>query len=306
MPPPLRNPNWAPGNGQPEWIQYDPPNPNYGGRSQLGQRQSSRAAQPHQVSSTGMVPGSEAPSDSAFAQSLRVELPSGLPHGPFGDLPTSTLAQPSTSSPADPSANASYYGVTSNAGISDGAGTPFNHGTMPRNSTMIYPDTAQDGTGNLDHHVPDPVGNNDFGAHDPGSESGNNDPSLNARILQVKRLLRVPGTDYGRHIGSFEEHEQFKEAYKQSFREDRDDRSGDMPQDPAGLQRLVERLVLAIANLVNIESSLTRNQYNKNKKETEVVDSVAVKCVKEMGQFRLEMLAWDFMVSLPATDHYFV
>lgn len=56
MPPPLRNPNWTPHNGQPEWISYGPPNPNYVGQDQSNMAYSTRGAQPRRVASTGITP----------------------------------------------------------------------------------------------------------------------------------------------------------------------------------------------------------------------------------------------------------
>lgn len=78
-----------------------------------------------------------------------------------------------------------------------------------------------------------------------------------------------------------------------------------MPQDPAGQQALIQRLYNAMSNLDGIETSTTR-KYSLRNGGTHFIDSIGVKCVKDMNEFEMEMLAWDFLVGLPTLDYYFL
>ncbi|KAH8763137.1 hypothetical protein F5883DRAFT_646306 [Diaporthe sp. PMI_573] len=146
-------------------------------------------------------------------------------------------------------------------------------------------------------NIPSLGANTGVHAHGPTSGPGNEDRSWEATLEQTRKLLGLGGKRYGRHVESFEDHERFKKARKQLLRKKLEDRSGDMPQDPAGQQALIQRLYNAMSNLDGIETSTTR-KYSLRNGGTHFIDSIGVKCVKDMNEFEMEMLAWDFLVAV--------
>jgi hypothetical protein len=125
----------------------------------------------------------------------------------------------------------------------------------------------------------------------------NEDPSWKETLNELEWLLRLKGKSYGRHVKSFDHHERLKKARRQRLRRNTDDLSGDMPQDVAGQQALIERLVNAIMKLDKIETPKSSKKALKNGARREI-DSSGVRSVKDMNEFEAEMLAWDFMVRL--------
>lgn len=275
----VRNPLWEEGNGQPESVPYDHPSLGVVGPSQPDPGSSFGAAQPRGVPSTGMPPSSGALSSPTH---MPINHTFNQIHENVSDP---SLGSPSAGSPAD-----GPVGSVPNTGTPSNAGMPGD--TDPPLDLLNLQQYQKNLTG--DPNLPGVVAHHGVGA---------GLPSWDATLTLVRALKRENGTHNRGHIKSFEDHERFKLALKHLTKRRNEGHFMDMPQDQDGLQQLAGRLCDAIMNLEGIESGSTRNQHKRNG-EKRVLDSVGVKCVKDMGPLQLEMLAWDFMVSLPVTRSY--
>lgn len=273
MPPPVWNPDWTPDNGQPKWISYADLGPRGAPPGQHNSRRPARDAEPRTISATDMPPMADPMPTSSFNRST-IDVPI---HVPADILPN----------PGDPSDSGGPYSP----------GTPTNTGILPNIATS-------DGTIS-DPDLPGIEARTDVRTSIPASGPGTEDQSWEGTLLQTRKLLRLRSKRYGGYVKSFEDHERFQKARKHLLRKNTVDRSGDMPQDPAGQQELVARLVNAMSNLDGIETRQTRKHPTRHN-ETRLIDSIGVKCVKDMGAFEMEMLAWDFMVSLSTTNYSFL
>lgn len=216
-------------------------------------------------------------------------------------MPESSFNRSTTEVPFHVPANIlPYPGVPFDSGDQHSTSTPTNTGILPNTTTPDDTDTSQHSISGQD--LPSIEARTDLRTSIPAFGPGNEDGSWEATLQQTRKLLRLRGKRYGGHVKSFEDHERFKKARKHLLRKTTVDRSGDMPQEPVGQQELVARLVNAMSNLDGIETRQTR-KHPTRRGGTRIIDSIGVKCVKDMGAFEMEMLAWDFMVSLSITDY---
>lgn len=278
MPPPVWNPDWTPDNGEPQWITYGDLGARGVPRGQRNSRRPTQQAEPRVMSAIEMPPMANPMPESSFNRSTT-------------DVPVHV--------PAD---------ILPNPGVPSDSGGPYSTGT-PTN-TGILPNIATSDDTISQHSIsgPDLPGiesRTDLRTSIPAAGPGNEDRSWEAILLQTRKLLRLRDKRYGGYVKSFEDHERFKKARKHLLRKNTVDRSGDMPKDPAGQQELVARLVNAMANLDGIETRQTR-KHPTRQGGTRIIDSIGVKCVKDLGAFEMEMLAWDFMVRLSTTDYFFL
>lgn len=268
----IRNPNWEEGNGEPEMIPYDHQNVGSAGPSQPNPGSSPQAAQTRRASSAGMPHNSAAASlNETLDDLLGKDVSNFSPESPSVGLPAHA---PAGSSP--------NTGTPSNAETPDDTDSQLDLLNLHAYQTPF--------TADLD--MPDVV---------PGTGARADRPSWDATVAQVGRLRRAEGMYYGDHIKSFEDHTRFKQVLKHLDKRPNSGHARDMPQDEGGLGWLAERLCNAMLNLDGIESGSTRNHVGRTGQKR-VFDSVGVKCVKEMGPFKLEILAWDFIVSRPPTQ----
>lgn len=320
MPLRYRNPDWTEDNGEPYWLPYGPPNPNYVGPNQLeaNMMPPTPGAQRHATPIAGHPVNSRAPSNGRV--SYNAGIPSNTPV-PFNTVrPRSNGLPPNVDFPMN-------AGVPVNTGGPSNTGTPNNAGAaqsrtrgpnmpgvpcdprihshsqrqnirgQPMESFTRHPVTEQPMP-----PVP-PAQRNDDAGHvyghaitgHPGPRPVNDDAQIEADIAEVKALRNSRRTG-SQLINSFEHHNRLERAERRMLRRGGRDLSRDMPQDNAGQRALVDRLCTAITNLEDIESRKERvNPSSKGDKKT--TDSAGVKCVKNKSNYEIASLAWKFMVS---------
>ncbi|KAG8170101.1 hypothetical protein KVR01_000846 [Diaporthe batatas] len=273
-PPPghARNPFWDPeqANGQPQWVPFG--HPILSAFSQDDEDDSGdfcADTHPRPVSSAGIPPG-------YAASSFNPNVPSNAARGPLSEYPSNPgLGVPPPSFPAQiPADPASNVGTPSNAG-------------MPGDT-----DPELEYLGQRTINQPNVPG------IPPPRRGRRPVPTREETIGDVQDHLSRKGMYYPRLVWSFADHDRFKQGLRDLAK--RQNAVGglvDMPQDDAALEELARDMCEAIFNLDHIESGATRNHHSK-KRGTVEIDSVGVKCVKEMGPFRAEMLAWDLMCAI--------
>lgn len=317
MPPPYRNPDWTPDNGQRYWLNYGPPNPNYnpqGPANMVPQGQANMTA-PSQAN--GM------PQDQInMAYPPPGAHPRRIPRGSRASYVGSPRnAGPSSNTPV-------------NSGFPINSGVPINSGMQNnpggRQNTISGPNMPRfpDNTGVLTHAQAEPIqgqpiqgqpiqgqpaprqsgapsqmntqtGNTDGRSITSGQASRpvNNDAFLQASAAQRQKLQIAHTKRYSEALRSVAEFEEYDKQEKQARRRGDADLSGDIPRDQAALAHLLDRLGDAIANLNGTESSETRVNPSK-RGDSRLVDSSAVKCVKGMDEREIAGLAWKFLVSV--------
>lgn len=319
MPPPYRNPDWTPDNGQPYWRHYGPPNPNYNSQrpanmvpqGQANTTPSNQANWMHQgqIDVANLPPGAG---------------PRSIPRGSRASYTGSPLNAGVPSSSRTP--------VNSDFPINTGA--PINSGMRNnpggRQNNISFPNMPRfpDITGVFGHGQAEPIQGQPIQGQpiqgqpvprQPGAPSqmntqtGNTDarsitsgqasrPVNDDAIFQPnatgRQRLRIPHRKkYSEFVKNPTEFEDNENEERQARRRGGPDRSSDIPRDLAGLCHLVDRLGNAIANLDGTESSQTRVNQSK-RGDSALVDSAAVKCVKDMDGRDIAMLAWKFLVSV--------
>lgn len=320
MPPPYRNPDWTPDNGQSEWLHYGAPNPNYNPQRPANLVPQGQANMATLNQANGMRQGQ--PNIAHLAPGAQ---PRRVPRG----------------------SRASYTGSPRNAGIPSSSNTPVNSGSpintgVPinpgiqnnpggRQNTISGPDMPRfpDNTGVHTHGQAEPVqgqpiqgqpiqgqhaprqsgapsqmntqtGNTDGRSITSGQASSpvNDDAFLQASAARRQKLPIAHTKRYSEAVGNLAEFEEYDKQERQARRRGGPDRSGDIPRNEAALAHLVDRLGDAIANLDGTESKETRINPSK-RGDDRLVDSAAVKCVKDMDDRQIAGLAWKFLVSVP-------
>lgn len=320
MPPPYRNPDWTPDNGQRYWLTYGDPNPNYNpqgpanmvprGQANMttpsqanGMRQGqidmaypppgahprriprgSRASYVGSPRNAGLPSSSHTPVNSGFPINTGVSINTGTRNNP--SVPQNNISGPDMPRFLDNTGVFSYGQAEPNQGQPI-QGQPIQGQPGAFSQMSTYPG----------HHDRRSITNGQ--ASSPASDDGI--IQANGAGKQIPQRKR-----YSEEVKNVAEFEEWEKDERQTRRRGGDrDRSGDIPRNEAGQARLVDRLGNAIANLDGTESKETRINPSK-RGDDRLVDSAAVRCVKEMDNRQIAGLAWKFLVSVrPQPIHLF-
>lgn len=328
MPPPMRNPNWTPTNGQPQWIAYGAPNPNYVPQSQGNTVVSAPGPRARRatVARIGVANNSGNLSNAAG--------PSNAGDYRVGVQPIAAITY-NTGAPNHASSMRNSIGYTNTPGIPATTAGPVNAVQVVPASTVV-PANAPSAANSGAHTQPQaqntrgpqlatqptaqpqvvtqasrPAGRPNTGGTAPRPASAI-PPAKAIRLTRdvvsdVGKLLKSNRKSYGGHIKNFQELALHESAEKWLRRKGagEGDLCADMPQDDARKGVLAQRLFSAIENLQGIESRAGRITRDRNG-HARAMESTGVKCVKGKNGYRREVLAWKFMVSVLPTFACFV